>query len=294
LRRAGAFAVVTVGAWLVTSYAAADRMTRRSGPPRPEPAPVVGWGVIEPLRLATSDGQDLGAWHIPGRPDRPPVLLLHGNGGSRSDCLREAELTAGTGCPVLLVTFRAHGDSTGDRNDFGYSARRDVVAAGDWLGGRYPGRPAVVWGRSLGAAAALFAAPELGGRVSGYILECPYQDLRTATRNRTRLHLPPGLDYAAYAGFSAVAPVVLPDADDISPLKAAARVPPAARVLVLAGGVDRQATPAEARVLAGALGGRAELVVFGTADHLGLAVADPVAYRAVVTGFFDRCARPAP
>jgi len=293
LRRALAFAALAVAAWLLASYAAVYRLTRRSGPYRPEPVPPVVWGEITPFRLGTPDGEDLGAWFVPGRPGPPPVLLLHGNGGCRSACLREAELIAGTGSPVLLISFRAHGDSTGEVNDFGYAARRDVAAAVDWLWARDPGRPVVCWGRSLGAAAAVFAAPELGDRVGGYILECPYQDLRTATRNRTRMHLPPVLDFVAYAGFSAVAPAVLPDAEAVSPLKAAARVPAAARVLILAGGEDRRATPDEARALAGALGDRAELVVIGKGDHLRLSEADPATYRDAVTGFLDRCGRPA-
>jgi alpha-beta hydrolase superfamily lysophospholipase len=287
---ATAFSIVL---WLVVSYAVAYRLTRRPEPLRPEPAPAIAWGTITPLRLATTDGQNLGAWFIPGRPDRPLVLLLHGNGECRSACLREAELASAAGSPVLMISFRAHGDSTGDVNDFGYSGRRDVAAAIAWLGERHPGRPIVVWGRSLGAAAALFAAPELGAHVGGYILECPYQDLRTAIRNRTRMYLPPVLDYVAYTGLSAVAPMVLPDVDEISPLKAAALVPPSARVLVLAGGADRRATPDEARALAEALGERAELVVIKRGGHLQLFEADPAAYRGAVNGFLDRFQQPA-
>jgi alpha-beta hydrolase superfamily lysophospholipase len=292
LRRLLAAGGIAVVLWLAICYVAADRLTRRAVPPRPEPAPELGWGHVAPFRLTTSDGEELGAWFIDGRPDRPIVVLLHGNGRSRSDCLAEAELAAGVGCSTLLVTLRAHGDSTGEVNDFGYSGRHDVAAAVDWLRGRYPGRPVVVWGQSLGSAAALFAAAELGDRVAGYVLECPYQDLRTAVRNRTRLYLPPVLEYVAYAGFSAVAPAVLPHAADISPLGAATGVPVSAQVLVLAGGADRRATPAEAAAIAGAVGRRAELVVIGGGDHLALAPADPERYRSVIAAFLRACSRP--
>jgi alpha-beta hydrolase superfamily lysophospholipase len=191
-----------------------------------------------------------------------------------------------------MISFRAHGDSAGEVNDFGYSGRRDVVAAVEWLRERCPGRPVVVWGQSLGAAAAVFAAPELGDRVAGYILECPYRDLRTAVRNRTRAYLPPVAEFVAYAGFSTVAPAVLPDADEISPAGAASRIPPSARVLVLAGAADRRATPEEAAAVAGAVGGRAELVVVEGGDHLRLAAADPVGYRKAIVGFLERCSQP--
>lgn len=291
LKRLLALGVLAVALWLAVSYAAVHQLTRRHAPPRPEPAPAVAWGPITPYRIGTDDGQELGAWFVEGRPNRPTVLLLHGNGGCRSACLAEAELAAKEGCPVLMVSLRAHGDSTGEVNDFGYSARHDVAAAVGWLAERHPGRPAVVWGRSLGAAA-VFAAAELGDRAGGYVLECPYRDLRTATRNRTRLYLPPGLDYVAYTGLSVVAPLVLPDVDEVSPLRAAARMPPSARVLVLAGGADRRARPEEARAIAEEMGGRAELVVIEGGDHLRLSEADPAGYRSAVLGFLDKC-RPA-
>lgn len=282
-----ALGAVAVVLWLLASYAAAYRLTRRADPPQPEPAPALTWGRIAPFRLATADGQELGAWFIDGRPDRPLVLFLHGNGSRRSACLAEAELAASTGSPVLLISLRAHGDSTGEVNDLGFSARRDAVAAAEWLRERHPGRPVVVWGQSLGSAAAVFAAEELGDRVSGYILECPYQDLRTAVRNRARMHLPPVLEYVAYAGFSVVAPAVVPNANEVSPLATAARIPPSARVLVLAGGADRRATPAEAAAIVGAVGERAELVVIEGGDHLRLAAAEPERYRRTIVGFLE-------
>lgn len=292
LRRVLALVALAVLAWLVTSYAVAARLTRRAQPVAPEPAPAVAWGTAEPLRLNTSDGHDLGAWFFPGRADRPTVVLLHGNGESRTACLPQAELLASAGYPVLTVTLRAHGDSAGETNDFGYSARHDTRAAVAWVEARRPGAPVVVWGRSLGSAAALFAARDLGSRVRGYVLECPYRDLRAAVRNRLRDRLPPVLDWVAYAGMRVTAPLVFPDFDRISPYDAAAEMPPEPRVLVLTGTADRRATPDEARAIADRLGPRAELVAFDGGDHLQLAKPDPDRYRAVLLGFLERCATP--
>ena len=178
--------------WLLTSWLVVDQLTQRAAPIRPESMPTITWGGIQPLRLTTEDAQEIGGWYIPGRMDRAPVLLLHGNGGTRADCLDLAEWMATAGHPVLLITLRAHGDSTGDLNDFGFSSRQDVLAAITWLEQNCPGRP-IIWGRSLGSAAAMFAAGELGHRIGGYVLECPYRDLRTAVYNRTHMRLPPPL-----------------------------------------------------------------------------------------------------
>src|SRR5207244_392971 len=101
----------------------------------------------------------------------------------------------------------------------------DVIAAVEWSEQHHPGRPIVVWGRSLGSAAALFASEELGGRVKGYVLECPYQNLRTAVRNRTRVYLPWLIDSIAYLGLMTMSPLVLSDIDRIAPLEAADGIP---------------------------------------------------------------------
>ena len=284
-----ALAALAVLVWLAASYAVAVRLTRRARPVAPEPLPAVAWGTAEAVTLSASDGQTLGAWFFPGRPDRPVVVLLHGNGANRTACLPQTELLATAGYPVLAVTLRAHGDSTGDANDFGLSARHDVTAAVGWLEAHHPGVPVVVWGRSLGSAAALFAAPDLGSRVRGYVLECPYRDLRAAVRNRLRSRLPPGLDVVAYAGLRTAAPLVLPDFDRISPFEAAAGMPPEPRVLVLAGAADRRAPPDEARAIADRLGPRAELVIVEGGDHLLLETPDPERYRATVLGFLATC-----
>lgn len=289
VRRVLAFITFVVLVWLAFSFTVASRLTRRARPRAPEPVPAVSWGTAEPLTLTTSDGQTLGAWFFPGRADRPAVILLHGNGESRTACLPQAELLASAGYPVLSVTLRAHGDSTGERNDIGYSARHDAIAALAWLEAKRPGKPVVVWGRSLGSAAALFAAPDLGSRVCGYVLECPYRDLRTAVRNRLRVYLPPVLDSIAYAGLRVTAPLVLPDFDRISPLEAATHVPREARVLVLTGSTDRRATPDEARAIAERIGLNAELVVIEGGDHLQLERPDPARYRAVLLDFLAKC-----
>jgi alpha-beta hydrolase superfamily lysophospholipase len=240
---------------------------------------------VESLRLHTSDGEELGAWYLPGKPEQPAVILLHGNRATRSSMIPIAEFLHEAGHTMLMVTARAHGDSTGNKNDFGYSARHDVIAAVDELKERNPKRRIIVLGQSLGAAAALFAADELGKRVDGYILECPYQNLDTAVRNRTRAYLPWGLDWLAYAGLNVVAPVMLSDKPKIDPAAAAERVPSGISVLILAGGCDDRATVAEAHEIAHRLGNRARVEVFGDARHLGCLHCNATNYRRLVLEF---------
>jgi pimeloyl-ACP methyl ester carboxylesterase len=275
--------------WLLSSYAVAYKLSRRPQSIFPEPVPALSWGKVEPFQLLTSDGEELGAWFIDGRADQPLVLLLHGYGCCRTHFLGQAKLLADAGCPVLLISLRAHGDSTGEVNDIGLSARKDVVAAVEWLRAKHPNRPVVVWGQSLGSAAAVFAAEELGQRVQGYILECPYRDLRTAVRNRCELYLPPILSDLAYAGLSTVSPIILPDVDRISPVDSAASIPASARILVLAGAADRLARPEEARAIFEQVKSHARLVMIEGGDHGQLATADAEGFRAAVLGLVAEC-----
>ena len=73
----------------------------------------------------------------------------------------------------------------------------------DWLLGigyldvkECPQRPVYIVGRSMGAATAIIAAGDLKEQVSGYFLEQPYKDMKSATCNRLQHYLPPVLDWS--------------------------------------------------------------------------------------------------
>jgi alpha-beta hydrolase superfamily lysophospholipase len=186
-----------------------------------------------------------------------------------------------------MVSLRAHGDSTGDVNDVGYSARHDVIAAIEFLQRRRPGRPVVVLGVSMGAAAAVFASGELEHRVQGYILESPYQDLKIAVRNRVEGQLPPLLGGVAYQGLVLVAPLVLPELEKMSPLAAIDGIPADVPVLILAGGRDRLARPEEAQALLGRVSSHGRMLLFKDATHNNLFASDRKRYRDAMTGLVE-------
>ncbi len=163
-----------------------------------------------------------------------------------------------------------------------------MVAAVEFLEHKHPGRSIVVMGVSLGSAAATFASRELGHRVHGYVLESPYQDLKTAVWNRTQAYLPPVLAEIGYAGLRLCGPLFLPRLDDISPILAIDGIPTDVPVLILSGADDPLATPAEAKALLARVASHGELAFFPGADHNSVFSSDPDRYRRLVLAFLRR------
>lgn len=261
LDRVGLWLAALLVAWIGSGTLAALALTHRWAPGSTEHAPF----DLEPVRLRSRDGLSLGAF-LGETPDaRGAIVLVHGNGSCRSQLVQEARSLRALGWTVLPLTVRAHGDSEGRRNDFGWSARHDVEAAVTFLEDRTDA-PIVVLGISLGAAAALFAAPTLEHRVAAYVLVGPYASLELATVRRTERYLPPLVDDLAFGALYVGGRLVLPELDDIAPFRSAARMPADVPVLVIAGELDTRAPLSDARMIVAPLSD-ASVVTIAGADH---------------------------
>ncbi|WP_375772640.1 alpha/beta hydrolase [Archangium gephyra] len=278
-------ALLGVG-WASSGALVTWRLTCRSRPVFPEPAPALARGTIEEHRLIAPDGLGVGAWLVRGEPGAPCVLMLHGNGGSRTSLRSLLEELAGQGHCVLALSLRTHGDSEGEVNDFGWSARQDVLAGIAFLEREAPDRPRVVFGTSLGAAAAIFASREVGSRVHGYVLESPYRDLRTAVANRLERYLLPGLDRLAFHGMWLFGDALLPvPAEQLRPVDHVTGIPQEVPVLFLAGAKDRHARLFEVEALAGRIASHARLEVFREGNHGTLQRSEPERYQRLLLDF---------
>jgi uncharacterized protein len=284
-------ALLVVG-WLGSASIVARVLTHRRHARAAEVVPADLADRIRCARLFTIDGEDIGAWFVAGDAAKPIVILLHGMGGDRTTLLPKLRVLADRGYGVAALSLRTCGDSSGERNDIGLSARHDVVAAVEFIERECPGRRIVIDGGSMGAAAAMFAARELGDRVAGYILECPFRDLRTAVRNRLELFLPPVLDRVAWAGLLAVAPIFAPELDDVRPVDAVAAIPRTTPVLILASLADDHARPDEARAIQARIADHSELVFHASAAHDRLFSADSSWWGTAVFGFLGRLEAP--
>ncbi len=255
--------------WALSGVAAARVLTMR--PRRRHDEPITIGDPFVALRLRSRDGLEIGAWLAEHEDETAAVVLVHGHGAERSELRDEALTLWNAGATVMPITVRAHGDSEGEVDDLGWSARADVEAAVARLERDRPGRRIVVMGYSLGAAAALYAAGSLGHRVAGYVLVAPYATLEEATRHRTRRMLPRGVEWLAYEALQLGARVWLPDLDRMHPIDAAASVDVPA--LLIAGELDDRAPEEEVRRIASRIRDARVLVAPNLGhDQLGLLV----------------------
>jgi alpha-beta hydrolase superfamily lysophospholipase len=274
-------------AYLAITGVVAYRLSHRPRPVFAEPPPA-GAIPIETLRLHTRDGETLGAWYVSGLPDRPVIIVLHGHGDSRTGSYGYLSTLSRLGFGVLSISQRAHGDSSGDLSDIGWSSRFDVECAVDWLAAQNPSRPIDVFGVSMGAASAIFAAKDLGHRVHAYVLESPYRDLETAVRIRLQEHLRPPLDRLALFGLELWAPAFVHlRLSAISPLERVRDIPADVPVLLIAGERDVAAPLVDIQAIAAAGGGHMRLVSFPNAGHCEAAKSDPRRYWQEVKQFLQ-------
>ncbi|HRE47518.1 MAG TPA: prolyl oligopeptidase family serine peptidase [Aggregatilineales bacterium] len=123
-------------------------------------------------------GYNVHAFYMPGKPDFPAIIAVHGWRGSRhseNDIKRNTAL-AGEGYTVLAVDLAdSGGDTVGNgRLAMGYEERYDVLGAFDYLLSRgfAPDRIGL-WGVSMGASTSLLAA-QIEPRLRAVIADSGY------------------------------------------------------------------------------------------------------------------------
>jgi uncharacterized protein len=159
---------------------------------------VLGWVSVRPVRIpiylspgqmgtpqretefVTEDGLRLRGWWVEPEGPRAVAVLLHGYLMNRAELSPLARLLWEHGAACLLPDFRAHGRSEGRRCSLGYRERRDVQAAIRHARERHPGLPVIVYGSSMGSAAAALALAEEPDLADAFIVDSGYSRLSSA------------------------------------------------------------------------------------------------------------------
>ncbi|MGH9398224.1 MAG: alpha/beta hydrolase [Terriglobia bacterium] len=121
---------------------------------------------FEDVQFTSRDGIPLKGWYVPAKaPDGGPalgtIIYCHGFHRSRLEMLPMAVFGHQLGYNGLLFDFRNHGQSGGKVTSLGYWERLDAQAAASYALDREKSpHPVILWGVSMGAAAALMAAAD--------------------------------------------------------------------------------------------------------------------------------------
>ena len=163
--------------------------------PRAPDKTVPDTGVDHEDLVIRSGDHQLGAWLLKpqGEPRTPLILLAHGWGANYSLFLQLAEPLVADGYEVLLFDIRGHGRNEAVPFVTVRHFRDDVMAVVAYAKRRFPDRPLVVIGHSLGGAASTLAAAE-GAPMQGLVLiAAPSDPTRATAEFLTQQKLPGNL-----------------------------------------------------------------------------------------------------
>ncbi len=234
---------------------------------------------------------DLHAWYVPHPRPKALVLLLHGYSGCKSSQLREARAFHDLGYATFLLDFRGSGESAGWETTVGYEEAKDVVSATAYAATRWPGLPRVLYGQSMGSAAALRAVALHGVRPAALVLENPFDRFLSTVENRFGLMGLPAFPAARLLVFWGGVQHGI-DAFGHNPVDYAARVE--CPVLLLHGREDRMVTAEQAESIFRRLPGPKRLEWFAGVGHGPLLAPAPEQWKQAVSEFLAGVLRPAP
>ena len=150
--------------WFLTSIATSGRFHYPDANDGKTPQ---SFGVaFSAVEFRSSDGILLKGWYIPATPpagEKPKgtIIYCHGLNRTRVEMLPDAVFAHSVGYNGLLLDLRHQGQSEGAISTVGYQERLDAEAAVRFaLDQEKAERPMILWGVSMGAAAALLAAAE--------------------------------------------------------------------------------------------------------------------------------------
>ena len=260
----GVLGLGVAGLVLLASSFLADLATKIPPTARPSLNPARMGLACEDVELKTDDGLRLSAWWMPnGKPDRPPVVVLHGLGASKAHMIDYILFAQQQGNPTLAIDFRGHGDSDPSLTSIGFYESHDAMAAMKFVRSRGAGNP-VLWGTSMGAVSALLAAAQ-DGAAAGVIADAPFDTYRNTVLHHAKLMY--GL--SEYPFVAMAFPMIEQRArfriDDVNCLRAASEI--RSPVLVLAGEEDMRMPPEMVRTIYDRAAGPKEFWVIPGEGH---------------------------
>ncbi|MCB2188222.1 MAG: alpha/beta hydrolase [Deltaproteobacteria bacterium] len=177
--------------------------------------------AVQDLWLTTADGLSLHAWHLPAKESPWLLLFCHGNAGNISHRLDNLHRLHQAGIGVLIFDYRGYGQSEGSPSEKGLYVDSEAAWAAAGRLAAAAGRTPVIFGRSLGGAAAVYLAAR--HQPAAVILESTFTNLADLARQHFALPLPRAWLARRFDNLGRIQGVRAPllflhgDADDIVP-----------------------------------------------------------------------------
>lgn len=242
---------------------------------------------FQTVRFPGAKGTQLEAWFIPAKAaaTNGVALIFHGYGASKESLLPLAGEFHALGWDTIVVDFHGSGGSTGDTTSAGWHEAEDVAAAFTAAATLAPGKPRVLYGVSMGAAASLRAIHTLGVKPDALVMECPFDRMLTTVRSRFRAMRVPSWPFAELlvfwggqqGGFDAFAH---------NPVDYARAV--TCPVLQMHGAKDPRVSVEDVGRIHAAMAVPAMLHVFPALGHQSYVESQPEEWRRIVTQFLAR------
>jgi alpha-beta hydrolase superfamily lysophospholipase len=139
------------------------------------------------ITLKTQSGIPIDAWYAkPDSVSKGTVILFHGIMANKGMLLAEAAEFRYDGYNVMLVDFRAHGNSGGHTTTIGVKESEEVKLAYDHIA-QQGEKNIFLLGVSMGAVVVSKAVADYDLKPSGVLLEMPFASLQSHIRARARL-----------------------------------------------------------------------------------------------------------
>lgn len=157
------------------------------------------WPGYEKNTFSTTSGIKLESWYYGSDASKKCVIFFHGVTSRKDHFKAEAECFRSWGYNVLLVDFRAHGNSEGSSTSYGVKETEEVKAALKWSYEK-GNKKNIIYGSSMGGAVVLKAASE-GIKPDGVIADCPFGSLKEHFQARAKTLGFPAEPFASLVSF---------------------------------------------------------------------------------------------
>nr|WP_250807564.1 alpha/beta fold hydrolase [Neorhizobium tomejilense] len=136
--------------------------------------------AVDRVTIPVGDGVHLSALYRRPDPDRPTILVFHGNAGYPEDYGFLYKAWAFSGYGIVAPVYRGYPRSSGEVDADGMM--RDALSVYDWTIKRHPSSSVIVFGQSLGSASAVKVSANR--KVAATILVSPFKSMLSVVSER--------------------------------------------------------------------------------------------------------------